>query len=163
MPIFDSGTVTFFMQSTAPVGWTKDTTNFNNSALRVVSGTVSSGGSIDVTTAFTTTPFSNVPFPIPATGATTLATPNLPIHQHPSGPARFWGGFPAPTAPRSVLAAPANPTIRNFMTTGTGATSGVGSGSWGSGSHTHPVTCTVSGSSGDLRVRYADTIRCTKN
>ena len=49
---FPSGTVMFFGQTTAPTGWTKDTTNFDNSALRVVTGTASSGGTVDFTTAF---------------------------------------------------------------------------------------------------------------
>ena len=49
---FPQGTRMIFQQSTAPTGWTKDTTNTNQHALRVVSGTVSSGGSVDFTTAF---------------------------------------------------------------------------------------------------------------
>lgn len=39
-----SGTKMMFQQSTAPTGWTKDTTNYNDHALRVVTGTASSGG-----------------------------------------------------------------------------------------------------------------------
>lgn len=49
---FDSGTVMLFAQTSAPTGWTKDTTNYNNSGLRVVTGTASTGGSVDFTTAF---------------------------------------------------------------------------------------------------------------
>jgi len=49
---FDPGTVAIFMQSTAPTGWLKDTSNFNDHALRVVTGTCSSGGSVDFTAAF---------------------------------------------------------------------------------------------------------------
>ena len=49
---FPQGTRMIFQQSTAPTGWTKDTTDTNQHALRVVSGTVSSGGSVDFTTAF---------------------------------------------------------------------------------------------------------------
>ena len=45
-----SGTKMLFQQSTAPTGWTKDTTNYNDHALRVVTGTASSGG----TNAFST-------------------------------------------------------------------------------------------------------------
>jgi hypothetical protein len=41
---FASGTRISFQQSTAPTGWTKDTT-FNDCSLRIVSGTASSGGS----------------------------------------------------------------------------------------------------------------------
>jgi hypothetical protein len=49
---FPSGTKMLFAQTSAPTGWTKDTTNYNNNALRVVTGTASSGGSVDFTTAF---------------------------------------------------------------------------------------------------------------
>jgi len=41
---FDSGTLMLFQQTTAPTGWTKQTTH-DNKALRVVTGTASSGGS----------------------------------------------------------------------------------------------------------------------
>lgn len=51
--IFDSGTSMLFQQSTAPLGWTKQTSH-NNKALRVVTGSVSSGGSNSFTNAFNT-------------------------------------------------------------------------------------------------------------
>jgi hypothetical protein len=38
---FPLGTVMTFRQSSAPTGWTKDTTNYNNSAFRCVTGAVS--------------------------------------------------------------------------------------------------------------------------
>lgn len=55
-----SGTRCLFQQTAAPTGWTKDTTH-NNKALRVVSGTASSGGTMDFTSAFTS---RTVPLPI---------------------------------------------------------------------------------------------------
>lgn len=48
---FPSGTKMLFQQTAAPTGWTKDTTH-NNKALRVVTGTASSGGSNSFTNAF---------------------------------------------------------------------------------------------------------------
>ena len=48
---FPTGTAMLFAQSSAPTGWTKSTTH-NNKALRVVSGSASSGGSNAFTTAF---------------------------------------------------------------------------------------------------------------
>lgn len=51
-PAFSAGTVMLFRQTAAPTGWTKDTTNYNNYALRVVTGTASSGGTVAFTTAF---------------------------------------------------------------------------------------------------------------
>jgi len=50
---FDAGTRMIFAQTAAPTGWTKDTTNYNQHALRVVTGTASTGGSVDFTAAFT--------------------------------------------------------------------------------------------------------------
>jgi len=44
-PPFASGTALVFAQTSAPTGWTKSTTH-NDKALRVVSGTASSGGSV---------------------------------------------------------------------------------------------------------------------
>jgi hypothetical protein len=70
---FDAGTRLIFAQTTAPTGWTKDTTNYNNHALRVVTGAASTGGSVDFTTAFA----SGL-----SAGATTLSTSEIPSHTH---------------------------------------------------------------------------------
>jgi len=48
---FPSGTLMLFQQTAAPTGWTKQTTH-NDKALRVVSGTASSGGSTAFTSVF---------------------------------------------------------------------------------------------------------------
>ena len=49
---FASGTKMVFNQTSAPTGWTKVTSNVDNRALRVVSGSAGSGGSVAFTTAF---------------------------------------------------------------------------------------------------------------
>ena len=49
---FPSGTKMLFQQTNAPTGWTKVTSGVNNKSLRVVSGTVGSGGNVAFTTAF---------------------------------------------------------------------------------------------------------------
>lgn len=46
-----SGTKMLFVQTAAPTGWTKDITH-NNKALRLVNGTVGTGGTVVFTTAF---------------------------------------------------------------------------------------------------------------
>lgn len=91
-----SGTAMLFQQTSAPTGWTKSTTH-NDKALRVVSGTASSGG----TTAFTTalgTPSVSGSVGIsgaPAVGnlavsmsgnisSTTLSINTIPSHSHSS-------------------------------------------------------------------------------
>lgn len=68
---FPSGTRLLFQQSTAPTGWTKDTT-VNDRALRVVSGAVGSGGSIWFSTLFGRT----------GTDGTTLNGNQMPGHGH---------------------------------------------------------------------------------
>jgi hypothetical protein len=67
----DSGTLMLFQQTSAPTGWTKQTTH-NDKALRVVSGAASSGGSSAFSTVFGKT----------ATDATTLTTATMPSHSH---------------------------------------------------------------------------------
>lgn len=69
---FDSGTLMLFQQTSAPTGWTKQTTH-NNKSLRVVSGTAGSGGA----TAFTSIFGSSV-----STNAHTLTTAQIPSHSH---------------------------------------------------------------------------------
>ena len=49
---FASGTIMLFAQTAAPTGWTKNSSTGDNSALRVVTGGVGSGGSVDFTTVF---------------------------------------------------------------------------------------------------------------
>jgi len=61
-----SGTAMLFVQTSAPTGWTKSTTH-DNKALRVVSGSASSGGTTAFTSVFT---------------ARTITTANMPSHTH---------------------------------------------------------------------------------
>ena len=73
---FDSGTRMPFNQTSAPTGWTKDTTAaINDAILRLVTGTVSSGGS----TAFSTWNANG------STGAYTLAMADIASHTHAVG------------------------------------------------------------------------------
>lgn len=93
---FDSGTAMLFQQTSAPTGWTKSTTH-NDKALRVVSGTVSSGGTTAFTTAFGTPSVSgtvgisgapavgNLAVSMSgnvAVGNTTLSVNTIPSHSH---------------------------------------------------------------------------------
>jgi hypothetical protein len=152
--VFPSGTIMLFAQTSAPTGWTKDTTTGDNSALRVTTGTVSSGGSVNFTTAFASqTPTGSVAISTisGSAGATTLTTPQIPSHTHTeigsnantpaSGPVGTQG-----SGPRATL--------------NTGATGG-------DGSHTHPFSfssgaATFSGNAIDLAVKYVDIIRASK-
>jgi hypothetical protein len=64
---FPAGTRLLFQQTAAPTGWTKDTT-YNNYALRISSGTVTTGGSVGFTTAFASQAVSGT---VGTTGSTT--------------------------------------------------------------------------------------------
>jgi hypothetical protein len=150
---FSSGTRISFNQTAAPTGWTKDTSN-DNAALRLVSGSVGTGGSIDFTTLFASTgtvPAGSVSISSIAgsAGATTLTTPQIPSHSHSSeqgaGPNPGQGLFPA----------------TNSSPNQTGATGG-------DGSHTHPFSfssgsATFSGNALNLAVKYVDLIIAQKN
>jgi hypothetical protein len=73
--VFPSGTKMLFQQTTAPTGWTKDTTH-DDKALRVVSGTASSGGTVAFTTAFASKAVTGT------VGSTTLTISQIPSHTH---------------------------------------------------------------------------------
>jgi hypothetical protein len=88
---FPAGTAMLFVQTAAPTGWTKSTTH-NNKALRVVSGTATSGGSVAFTTAFASqgvsgsianaTAGGSVSISGGSVSATTLSTSEIPAHSH---------------------------------------------------------------------------------
>jgi hypothetical protein len=74
--VFPAGTKLAFQQTSAPTGWTKDTTAaLNDSIMRIVTGTASSGGS----TAFSTWAA------VTSTNAYTLTTSDIPSHNHAPG------------------------------------------------------------------------------
>lgn len=154
---FDSGTVLIFAQTSAPTGWTKDTTNYNNSALRVVTGSASTGGSVDFTTAFASqTPSGSVSISSVSgsAGATTLSTPQIPSHTHTSTVNYSQPGGASGVAGVSGSGVPSTA----FSTGATG----------GGGSHTHPFSFssgsgTFSGNAINLAVKYVDVIRATKD
>jgi hypothetical protein len=151
---FDSGTVMLFAQTTAPTGWTKNTTTGDNSALRVVTGTASTGGSVGFTTAFASqTPTGSVSVTsISGTvGNTTLSTPQIPSHSHGVNNANGPGANPI------VLG-----TIPGYFN-GQNASGSTG----GDGAHNHPFSGsgsgTFTGNAINLAVQYIDVIRATKN
>lgn len=79
---FPSGTKLLFQQTAAPTGWTKITTT-DNAALRIVSGTVGSGGSVNFTTAFASqTPSGSISVSGGSVSATTLTSSQIPSHTH---------------------------------------------------------------------------------
>lgn len=133
---FPSGTKMLFAQTAAPTGWTKDTTH-DNKALRVVTGTAGSGGSVAFTTAFASQAVAGT------VGMTTLTVAQMPNHDHqlnhgtqngPGGSGWNWKSQNAGAVDR---------------TNGTGGNEG----------HNHSFT----GTAINLAVQYVDVIIATKN
>lgn len=137
---FPTGTVMLFAQTSAPTGWTKNTTTGNDSALRLVTGSVSTGGSVAFSTVFVTNRAVSVTSASGSVGATTLTTPQIPSHSHPNG-----GGSMAVNAPGESTAA-------SVSSTGNAG---------GGGSHTHPLSISSGAGEVNIAVQYVDIIRAT--
>jgi len=150
---FPTGTVMMFVQTAAPTGWTKSTTH-DNKALRVVSGTASSGGSVAFTTAFASqavTGSVSITGVTGTAGATTLTTPQIPSHSHPNGS--------DPAGPRRAPGTAIQPHVPGTANTGAAG---------GDGSHNHPFsftsgTASFTGTAINLAVQYVDVIIATKD
>lgn len=117
---FAAGTVMLFVQSTAPTGWTKSTAH-NDKALRIVSGTAGSGGTVAFSTAFASG----------STGAFTLSTAEMPSHTHTIG-----GTFTNYQSAGSTQAGSGTAGFVNNTVTTSGSS---GSG----GSHSHSLSLAV--------------------
>jgi hypothetical protein len=143
--VIPSGTIMLFAQTAAPTGFTK-LTNLDNYALRVVSGTASTGGSVGFTTAFGTPTVNTGSL---SAGATTLTTAQIPSHTHNSGPAGWPNDIVSPN--QWVAGSDGFPFgTTTLTTTATG----------GGGSHTH----TIGGSAtATINVLYVDVIRASKD
>ena len=147
---FPSGTVLVFAQTAAPTGWTKSTTH-NDKALRVVSGSASSGGSVAFTTAFASQAVSGT------VGDTTLTTAQIPAHNHgvnDPGHVHILGGSNLGSGSTGYSGAPGGATPTNSAVTGISIQN-----AGGGGSHTHSFT----GTAINLAVQYVDVILATKN
>jgi hypothetical protein len=150
-----SGTKMFFNQTSAPTGWTKET-GTDNAALRLVSGTVSSGGSSNFTSVFG----SSV-----STGSHTLTASEMPSHTHTGttgtesaahthGDSGFYGfGSGSGSSPYAAG-------FNSFRALSLGTESA---------SHTHSFTTSSAGSGGghthsmSMNLKYVDTILATKD
>lgn len=134
---FPTGTVMLFAQTTAPTGWTKSTAH-NDKALRVVSGTAGSGGSVAFTTAFSNQALGGT------VGNTTLSTAQIPSHAHGLRAHLDSGG-----------GATAFPEIGS---TGSFLQQSFVSAEGGGGAHNHAFSGSI-----NLAVQYVDIILAVKN
>jgi len=144
----DGGNVNFmlFQQTAAPTGWTKATTH-NNKALRVVTGSVSSGGSVAFSTVFSKT----------VTDAHTLVTSEIPSHDHGSEGSHthvlrsYSGSGTKSAASGSTTLNISQPTgVQDTDSSGIHTHASVGS----NGAHTHNM---------DIQVQYVDIIIASKD
>lgn len=159
MKVFETGTKTFFCQTAAPTGWTKNTA-IDDHSIRVVN---TSGGSTSGTVAFSTCfsaySWTGTTSTQAVTGDTILSTTQIPNHNH--------GGtaFQYPTAPKFS---------QGSWYPGTSIINGLGSGSlvWGTsiapagggGGHNHPIIVSTQSTSinpTDFSIKYVDCILCT--
>lgn len=140
-PTFPTGTLMLFQQTSAPVGWTKQTTH-NDKALRVVSGTAGSGGSNNFSTVMAQT----------TTGGHGLSAAEGPAHAH--GPGGSGDGFfehqSGGLGTQDGLAPAGTSGSSSSEGTISSTTASSGSGT----PHTHPIT---------MDIKYVDIIIASKN
>src|SRR5688572_7135383 len=148
---FATGTAMLFAQTTAPVGWTKSS-SYNQHALRVVSGSASSGGTVDFTTAFASQPVAGT------VGNTALTIAQMPLHGHPFRIDAVSGSDIDPSG-GFTMSDNSDANTPAFSGTPT-ATAGQQIGGTGGGeAHTHSFT----GTAINLAVRYLDVILAIKD
>lgn len=144
-----ASTVMLFVQTAAPTGWTKSTSH-DNKALRVVSGTASSGGSSAFTTAFGTPSVSGSVSISGSVGSTTLTTAQLASHNHgiPTGSSNACGST-------SLNVGGASATPSTVISNSAGSNN----------SHTHSFSGSgsLSSATASINVQYVDVIIATKN
>ncbi|HFD32027.1 MAG TPA: hypothetical protein ENJ28_04865 [Gammaproteobacteria bacterium] len=137
-----------FQQTTAPAGWTKQTTH-NDKALRVVSGTAGNGGTNSFSTAL------NATF---ASDSYTLLEADIPAHDHGSGGSHshsvsaYDNGLIGPPPPIQVSKGDSTSTNHTFNTNVAGAHTHTSFG--GGGGHSHGVS---------LDIQYVDLIIASKD
>jgi hypothetical protein len=176
--LFPTGTAMLFQQTSAPTGWTKSTTH-NDKALRVVSGTASSGGTTAMSTALGTPSVSGTVgiSGAPAVGnlavsmsgniaSTTLSVNTMPSHNHGL---RYYNNFGGSTHTE-------NKPTTNASGTGVNNSVILNKGNSGAHGHSHNLSGTLNGapSVGNLagslssataaiNVQYVDIIIATKD
>lgn len=157
------GTRMLFQQSTPPTGWTKETNAlYNDAALRVVTGTVATGGSAVFSTVFSGAL---------ATNPHTLTVAEMPAHAHPgSTGSTNSAGAHTHNVPLDTGGTGATDVIQG-ATVRTGATVSYIATTSG-GDHSHSVTLSIASQGGGsghshtipaLNLKFADLIIAVKD
>ena len=160
---FPSGTKMLFQQTSAPTGWAKETTH-NDKALRVVSGTAGTGGTVAFETAFASqTPAGTVGVTVDGSPLTKGQLPSI------TSSATFVtrGG----ATPRDIIAATTGdfsfadgPSYGYGWQGESGTDSTVLTLAFGNDeTHTHTASGTFTGTAIDLDVQYVDIIIAAKD
>jgi len=151
-----STSITVFKQSSALVGWTK-LTSINDYTLRVVSGTVGSGGTNSFTTTFTTVTPTGTVSGSAAAGSTSLSESQLPSHNHTylRNVSSSWTPTLTNRVPGSSALLPLNPraSVSPYLSSATGDGTG----------HQHPISLSITspgfaGNALDFNLKYVDVI-----
>jgi hypothetical protein len=164
--VIPSGTIMLFQQTAAPTGFTKLTSE-NNKALRVVSGTASTGGSNSFTDAFNssktvsgTTGSSGVSIS-GSTASHTLSVSEIPSHSHTHPGHRMGQGIRHEDGVDRIPQRGDQGTqsgTYTFSSTGGGGGHSHGVGTLSGGSHSHSFSDTF-----NLNVQYVDIILASKD
>lgn len=150
---FASGTRLVFNQTSAPTGYTKESSaTYNESALQFTTGSVGTGGSVAFGTAFASRALSGT------VGNTTLTEAQIPLHGHPW---RFQSGAGGTPGGGFVTAVSGSNRINYPAYTGTPAEpAGQQLGGTGGGqAHNHSLSI----NNLDLAVKYVSCIIAQKN
>jgi hypothetical protein len=160
---FTAGTLMLFQQTTAPTGWTKQTTH-DNKALRVVTGTASSGGSNTFSGVFNTavavsgTSNNSTVTISGSTAGHTLSLSEIPSHRHlEGGHVEFGTGDSESAGTRNEGN---NSGARRFYTDyqGGGGSHSHSAGTLAGDNHSHTYTSDL-----ELNVQYVDLIIAAKD
>jgi hypothetical protein len=160
---FTAGTLMLFQQTTAPTGWTKQTTH-NNKALRVVTGTASSGGSNTFSGVFNTavavsgTSNNSTVTISGSTAGHTLILSEIPSHRHlEGGHVEFGTGDSESAGTRNTGNSSG---ARRYYTDyqGGGGSHSHSAGTLAGDNHSHTYTSDL-----ELNVQYVDLIIAAKD
>jgi hypothetical protein len=133
---FPSGTRMIFQQTSAPPGWTKETSSaYNDIALRVVTGTVGAGGATAFSSTFTGSK---------ATDGFTLAAAHIPVHRHRNK-----------TLHTATAVTPHGDDRMSLMDANGDTWVDNGENIGGGGTHSHTIS--------NFNLKYSDVIVATKN
>lgn len=159
--VIPAGTRMLFQQSTAPTGWTK-ITDHNNKALRVVSGSASSGGSMDFTAAFAS---GRAASSVTVTGTvlgSSLSADQLASHQHESPYAATDTRYVQTS--NGYVVFPGDSRALGSSSSGYSDRKRYRTDSRGGGNpHDHPFSANAHSHTMDMNVKYVDVIIASKN